>query len=264
MKTKIEWTDETWNPVTGCTKVSPGCEHCYAERIAERFRGVPGHPYENGFDLQLRPERLSEPSRWRKPRVVFVCSMADLFHQDVPDHYLTEVFVTMQKNRKHIFQVLTKRPHRMLKFLKDEWPWTVPENVWLGVSMEGSGYLWRADVLRLIPASIRFLSIEPLLSKIDDLDLKGIHWVIVGGESGPDARYMDATWPRAIRDQCAEAGVPFFFKQWGAYNEEGFRVGKKAASNVLDGRQHLAVPSVDSVAIWPRLRPDLPRPNIHD
>jgi len=220
---KIEWTDQTWNPVTGCTKVSAGCKNCYAERLSERFRGVPGHPYEQGFDLKLWPERLDQPLRWRKPRRVFVNSMSDLFHEDVPDSYIGSVFETMYNAPRHTFQVLTKRPGRMAEFVGGvrrkvfgDW-WPLP-NVWLGTSVENQATAdERIPHLLATPAAVRFLSCEPLL---DPLQLagwlpagEGIDWVIVGGESGPRARPMELAWVRAIRDQCAAASVPFFMKQ---------------------------------------------------
>lgn len=246
-RSKIEWTDATWNPVTGCTKVSPGCAHCYAETFAERFRGIPGHPYEQGFDLRLWPERLALPLTWRQPRFIFVNSMSDLFHKDVPDDFILRVFMVMRQASQHIFQVLTKRPERMLEwsmkhitstaFLNGRRPhW--PDNVWAGVSVETQPYVWRIRLLQKVPARIRFLSLEPLLGPIDLTSslLRGIDWVIVGGESGPGARRMQAAWARAIRRQCRKCGVSFFFKQWGAYDDEGGLVGKKAAGRLLDGR----------------------------
>ena len=229
---KIEWTEATWNPVTGCTKVSPGCAHCYAETFAERFRGVPGHPYENGFDLTLRPERIRQPLLWKQQKTIFVNSMSDLFHEDVPDSFIREVFDTMLEADWHKFQVLTKRPARLLE-LVDTLPW--PDNVWMGVSVENQRWTSRIDLLRQIPARVKFLSCEPLLGPLS-LDLKGIDWVIVGGESGHRARPMQIDWARSIRDQCLEQGVPFFFKQWGAYDEAGIRRGKAASGRVLDNR----------------------------
>ena len=315
----IEWTDATWNPVTGCTKVSPGCDHCYAETFAERWRGTPGHPFENGFDVTLRPERIAQPLRWRKPRRVFVNSMSDLFHDDVPDDFIARVFGAMSAAPKHTFQILTKRHGRMRSLLSSEsfrpqvarWagmmcengdqmhdqamygPWPLP-NVWLGVSVEDQK---RADLripaLLGTPAAVRFLSCEPLLGPVDlaryltgdcpacgdditedpcglvhadmalDPSAAAISWVIVGGESGPGARPMDPAWARSLRDQCVAGGVPFFFKQWGAWGPTGRigigqaypgevligepvdehghrtemrRVGKKNAGRELDGR----------------------------
>src|SRR5215216_4228753 len=218
----IEWTETTWNPVTGCTKVSPGCDHCYAEVFAERWRGVPGHAYENGFDLQLRPERLELPLRWHRPRMIFVNSMSDLFHRDVPDDFIERVFRTMKQAHQHTFQVLTKRPQRAAR-LADRLHW--PPNVWLGTSIESAAYLWRADHLRRVGAALRFLSCEPLLGSLAGMDLAGVAWVIAGGESGPGFRPPQPDWFREIRDMCVAAGVPFFFKQWGGrYPKAGGRL----------------------------------------
>jgi protein gp37 len=227
----IEWTDATWNPVTGCTKVSPGCKHCYAERFAERFRGVPGHPFEQGFDLRLWPERLQLPLRWKHPRRVFVNSMSDLFHPGVPDHFVQTCFEVMARAHWHQFQVLTKRPERMAA-LAPGLPW--PPNVWAGTSVESQPYTRRIDHLRKVPACVRFLSCEPLLGPLQ-LDLQGIDWVIVGGESGPGARPMDRAWVVDIREQCERSGVAFFFKQWGG-------VHKGKTGRVLDGRTYDAMP----------------------
>ncbi len=227
---KIEWTEATWNPVTGCTRVSPGCAHCYALTFAERFRGVKGHPYENGFDLQLRPERLNQPLDWKKPKVIFVNSMSDLFHEDVPEDYIRQVFDVMEQAGWHTFQVLTKRSRRLAE-LAPRLVW--PDNVWMGVSVENQRWTSRIDDLRTVPAAIRFLSCEPLLGPLD-LDLRGIQWVIVGGESGHRARRMKPDWARGIRTQCTEMSVPFFFKQWGTFDEFGTRAGKKAAGRRLD------------------------------
>ncbi len=237
-RSSIEWTEATWNPVTGCKEVSPGCAHCYAKTFAERFRGVPGHPYENGFDLQLRPERLDQPLRWKKPRTIFVNSMSDLFHEDVPDDYIQEVFHVMESAEQHRFQVLTKRSER-LAALAPSLPW--PENVWMGVSVENQRFARRVDDLRAVPARVRFLSCEPLLGSLE-LNLKNIHWVIAGGESGPGARAMDPNWIRGIRDQCSKADVPFFFKQWGAHDCDGLRVGKRKAGRQLDGDLYEELP----------------------
>jgi protein gp37 len=237
-RSAIEWTEATWNPVTGCTKVSPGCAHCYAETFAERFRGVPGHPYERGFDLQLRPERLEQPLSWRQPRMIFVNSMSDLFHEEVPEEYIRDVFKVMRKAHWHTFQILTKRSERLAE-LAPKLPW--PDNVWMGVSVENQRWTPRIDALRTVKAKVRFLSCEPLLGPLK-LDLGGIHWVIVGGESGPRARRMNPDWARDIRQQCAAAGAAFFFKQWGAHNEAGERVGKGKAGRLLDGRLWGAMP----------------------
>jgi protein gp37 len=237
-RSSIEWTEATWNPVTGCTKVSPGCAHCYAETFAERFRGVPGHPYEHGFDLQPRPERLQQPLDWPQPRLIFVNSMSDLFHEDIPVSFIRSVFNVMRKAHWHTFQVLTKRSQRMLE-LAPHLRW--PDNVWMGVSVENQRWTHRIDDLRKVPAKVRFLSCEPLLGPLR-LDLRGIHWVIVGGESGQRARPMNAVWVRDIRGQCEEAGIAFFFKQWGAHSEAGAKIGKGRAGRVLDGRLWSAMP----------------------
>ena len=238
-RSQIEWTEATWNPVTGCTQVSPGCANCYAMRFAERFRGVPGHPYERGFDLQLRPERLDQPLRWKKPRTIFVNSMSDLFHPDVPDDYIQQVFAVMQQASQHRFQVLTKRSERLAE-LSPTLPW--PENIWMGVSVENQHWTSRIDDLRQTGAKIKFLSCEPLLGPLD-LDLDGIDWVIAGGESGPGARPMDGDWVRGVRDQCGETATAFFFKQWGAHRECGERVGKKRAGRMLDARTWDGMPN---------------------
>ncbi len=232
-QTRIEWTDATWNPIRGCTKISPGCAHCYAETFAERFRDVPGHPYEQGFDLRTVPGKLAEPLRWRTSRMVFVNSMSDLFHRDVTEDYIRQVVRMMMLADWHTYQVLTKRSERMRDLLQGPLR-TAAEapNIWWGVSVENRrDGLPRVDHLRESPAQTRFLSVEPLLEDLGRLDLSGIHWVILGGESGPGARPMRPEWVESIRDQCAQAGVPFFFKQWG-----GTRKGK--AGRVLDGRTH--------------------------
>ncbi len=231
LKSAIEWTDATWNPVSGCDKVSPGCAHCYAETFAERFRGVPGHHFEQGFDLRLWPERLALPLRWQQPLRVFVNSMSDLFHPQVPDAFVHQVFDVMREAKRHTFQVLTKRPERAMAMSKDI-EWTT--NVWLGVSIENQRFVSRADQLRATDAKLKFLSCEPLLGPLD-LDLSAIDWVIAGGESGHGARPVQADWIRGIRGQCLSAGVPFFFKQWGAFDIDGRKVGKKRAGRTLDG-----------------------------
>jgi protein gp37 len=222
----IEWTDATWNPVRGCTKISPGCARCYAETFAERFRGVPGHPFQQGFDLRLVPEALDLPLRWKRSRLVFVNSMSDLFHEGVPDAYVEKVFGVMRQASQHRFQVLTKRAERLESFTARHAP---SANVWLGVSVENANYAWRIEHLRRAPARVRFLSIEPLLGPMPDLDLAGIDWVIVGGESGGRSRPMDPEWVREIRDRCRALRVPFFFKQWGGFQ-------KKKNGRKLDGR----------------------------
>lgn len=224
-RTKIEWTQATWNPVRGCSKVSPGCKHCYAERFAERWRGIPGHPYEFGFDVRPVPDMLDQPLRWRRPRLVFVNSMSDLFHEKVSTAFIERVFGVMAACPHHTFQVLTKRAERLLR-LAPSLNW--PANIWQGVSIESQEYAARADLLRRVPARTRFLSVEPMLGPVK-LRLSGIHWVIAGGESGPGARRLDEEWVRSLRDQCLRAHVPFFFKQWGG-------VRKHVTGRELDGR----------------------------
>lgn len=216
-RSSIEWTDATWNPVRGCTKISPGCKHCYAERFAERFRGVPGHPFEQGFDIRLVPEKLEQPFRWRSPRRIFVNSMSDLFHDQVPTEYIARVGEIMRTAGWHTFQVLTKRHERLRSLLNGELDWMGSlRNVWWGVSVEDREYgLPRIDSLRSTKAHVRFLSIEPLLEDLGRINLSEINWVIVGGESGPCARLMEEAWVYGILNQCKAARVPFFFKQWG-------------------------------------------------
>jgi protein gp37 len=222
----IEWTEATWNPVTGCTKISPGCKFCYAERMAQRLQAMGQTRYRNAFHLTLQPDAIETPLRWKKPRVIFVNSMSDLFHKDVPFEYIKRCFDVMQQASQHTFQVLTKRPERVAELGQDlHWP----KNVWMGTSVENTDYLWRIDSLRAVPAKVRFLSVEPLLGPIPRLPLRDIHWVIVGGESGPGARPMKPDWVRGLRDQCVAAEVPFFFKQWGGTN-------KKRTGRALDGR----------------------------
>lgn len=237
-KTIIEWTQSTWNPVTGCTKVSAGCAHCYAEAFAERFRGVPGHPYQQGFDLKLWPERLELPLHWTRPRAIFVNSMSDLFHPQVPDAFITGVFQVIRAARQHTFQILTKRPERAAD-MSSVLPW--PENLWMGTTIEKQTYEDRIASLLRTGARIKFLSCEPLIGPLR-LNLSGIHWVIVGGESGPRARPMDPQWVRDVRAQCQDANVHFFFKQWGSHDESGRRVGKSRAGRSLDGRTWDATP----------------------
>lgn len=258
----IEWTDATWNPVRGCTKISPGCKHCYAETFAERFRGVPGHPYEQGFDLLLVPEKLAEPLRWSSSKTVFVNSMSDLFHDDVPDSYIEQVVRVMEMANWHTFQVLTKRASRLRSLLASKLSFAASlRHVWWGVSVEDRKYgVPRIRSLREAPAAVRFLSIEPLLEDMGEIDLTSIHWVIVGGESGAGARPMDVAWVRSLRRQCDDASVPFFFKQWGG-------VRKSESGRTLDGRtfddmpersMHIVRPKSDRLAMiseveqWPR------------
>ncbi|MBM4438150.1 MAG: phage Gp37/Gp68 family protein [Actinobacteria bacterium] len=225
-QSRIEWIDATWNPVTGCRKTSPGCDHCYAERLARRLQAMGNPRYVNGFSVTLHWDKLDEPLRWRAPRRIFVNSMSDLFHADVPLDFVKSVFETMVRAHWHTFQILTKRARRLPR-IAPALPW--PSNVWLGASVENAAYTWRIDCLRESPAAVRFLSLETLIGAVGELDLTGIHWVIVGGESGPAARPMSASWVREIRTQCQRADVAFFFKQWGGVN-------KKAAGRVLDGR----------------------------
>ena len=235
---KIEWTDATWNPVRGCTKVSPGCKHCYAERFAERFRGIEGHPFGQGFDLRLVPEKLGEPLRWSEPKMIFVNSMSDLFHPGVPDSFIEQVTKTMQVAKWHTYQVLTKRSERLRELLCGPLQDAAREpHIWWGVSVEDRKYgLPRIADLQAAPATIRFLSVEPLLEDLGALPLEGISWVIVGGESGPGARPMEEAWVLSILEQCEAAGVPFFFKQWGG-------VRKKAAGRKLRGLTHDGFPN---------------------
>ena len=222
----IEWTDATWNPVTGCTQVGPGCDNCYALRFAERWRGIPGHPYEQGFDLKLWPERLTVPLQWRRPRRIFVNSMSDLFHKDISDEYIRQVFDVMGRADWHVFQVLTKRSSRLAS-LGQTLPWR--PNIWAGVSVELDRMVGRVDHLRNTPAHVRFISAEPLLGPLPSLDLTGIHWVITGGESGPGARPCNPDWVRGLRDHSLETGTAFFHKQWGGRTP-------KVGGRILDGR----------------------------
>jgi len=246
-KSTIEWTDATWNPVTGCTKVSPGCKNCYAETFAERFRGVPGHPYEQGFDLRLWPDRLELPLKWKAPRRIFVNSMSDLFHKDVPDEFVFKVFDTMRRANWHSYQLLTKRPDRMLEFVsKRLGGWgslrkSIP-HIWLGASVESQDYMSRAKLVARLKVRVRFLSCEPLLGPLDLSGVLGprkVNWVIVGGESGPGSRPMDRAWVESIRAQCKAARVPFFFKQWGGTN-------KKKAGRLLRGRTWDGFPPIEA------------------
>lgn len=238
-KSKIEWTDATWNPVRGCTKVSPGCANCYAETFAERFRGVPKHPYERGFDLRLVPEKLTEPLTWARPCMVFVNSMSDLFHHDVPDEYIDSVIKVMCTANWHIYQVLTKRSERLRDLLQSKFRnAALAQHIWWGVSVEDRRYgSPRIKHLRETRAVTKFLSIEPLLEDLGEIDLRGISWVIVGGESGPKARPMKRQWVVDIRAQCRLARIPFFFKQWGG-------VRKKLAGRELDGKTYDEFPAV--------------------
>ena len=233
----IEWTEATWNPVTGCDKVSPGCAHCYAETFAERWRGVAGHPYEQGFDLRFWPERLDQPLKWRRPRMIFVNSMSDLFHERIPASFIAQVFATMTEASQHTFQILTKR-HERLAELASRLDW--PENVWMGVSIENRRFVHRADYLREVPAAVRFISAEPLLGPLEGLRLDQIDWLIAGGESGPGHRRVKEEWLMDLRDRCQAEGVAFFFKQWGGRTP-------KAGGRELDGQEWNEMPVSDAV-----------------
>lgn len=242
----IEWTEMTWNPVTGCSKVSEGCRHCYAERMARRLEAMGNSRYANGFDVTLHEDLVDLPRKLRRPRVIFVNSMSDLFHEKVPFQFIEKIFATMAACRQHTFQVLTKRSDRLREFAP-LLPW--PENIWMGVSVEDDRVLRRIDDLRKVPAKVRFLSCEPLIGPLDDLPLKGISWVIVGGESGPGARAMSKEWAESIRQQCQAARVPFFFKQWGG-------VRKHKAGRELNGRTYDDMPALAHQS--PNRRNDFP------
>jgi protein gp37 len=239
----IEWTDATWNPVRGCTKVSPGCKHCYAKTFADRFRGVAGHAYEQGFTLRLVPEKLAEPLRWASPKMVFVNSMSDLFHKDVPDAYIVKVVEVMATADWHVFQVLTKRSDRLRNLLTGPLrKYAALPHIWWGVSVENRKHgLPRIADLQSSPAKVRFLSVEPLLEDLGSVNLKGISWVIVGGESGSGARPLEASWVRSIQLRCSSQGVAFFFKQWGGTN-------KKKAGRKLDGKTYDEFPRIQREA----------------
>lgn len=242
-KTNIEWTDATWNPVTGCTKVSSGCDNCYAERFAERFRGVLGHPFENGFDIQLRDNRLQQPLNWKTPKKIFVNSMSDLFHKEVPEYYIDKVFDIMEQANWHIFQLLTKRSSLMRNYINERYKNSiVPEHIWCGVSVEDSKSSVRIRHLQESKVAIRFISMEPLIDSVGDCNLNGIAWVIVGGESGPHSREIKEEWILEIQDMCKKYGTAFFFKQWG---------GCKPKSNgrLLRGKEYNDMPSVSNMLI---------------
>jgi len=226
--TLIEWTEATWNPITGCTKISRGCQHCYAERMAYRLAGRYGYPADEPFKITLHPQRLGQPLKWKKPHVIFVCSMSDLFHKDVPDSFIFEILNVIRQAPQHIFQILTKRSARMLKISQQIGEWL--PNVWLGITVEAEEYKKRIDNLRKINCSVRFISCEPLLEDLGEINFDGIDWVIVGGESGPKSRIMRTKWAVNIRDQCLHHNVAYFFKQWGGMN-------KKAAGRRLEGKE---------------------------
>jgi protein gp37 len=244
----IEWTDATWNPVTGCTKISAGCDNCYAARFSERFRGVRGHPFEMGFDLTLRPERLRQPLEWKRPRMIFVNSMSDLFHKDIPKAHIEAVFDTMERADWHVYQVLTKRSSLMQKFVNDRYrDRKAPRHIWFGVSLENAQAASRIAHLQKANAAVRFLSVEPLIAAIGRLDLHGVDWVIVGGESGPHARPMNPAWAIDVRNQCVAARVAFFFKQWGGRSP-------KTGGRMLEGREWNQFPKTLAA---PQPRPEL-------
>lgn len=231
--TKIEWTDKTWNPVTGCTKVSPGCAHCYAEMMAHRLQAMGVEKYENGFNVTIHEDVLNEPLKWKSPHTIFVCSMADLFHDNVPFSFIDMVMDTIRQSEHHRYQILTKRAGRMYKYFNDR---DIPSNVWLGVTVEAQSELSRIESLRRLQATIRFLSCEPLIEDLGDIDLTDIDWVIVGGESGHKARPMQPEWVRSIYQQAEEQGTAFFFKQWGTWGADGVKRNKKANGKILDGQ----------------------------
>jgi len=238
-RSAIEWTEATWNPVTGCSKVSPGCAHCYAETFAERWRGVPDHPYEQGFDLRLWPQRLEQPLRWRRPRTIFVNSMSDLFHEDIPIEFLRRIFEVMVAAEQHTFQILTKREARLAE-LAPTLPWS--PNIWMGVTIENRRFVHRADALRQVDSCVHFISAEPLLGPLEGIDLSGIDWVIAGGESGARFRPVKIQWLRDLRDRCAVEGVPYFFKQWGGRRP-------KSGGRMLDGRVWDEMPEGRALAL---------------
>jgi protein gp37 len=237
--TQIEWTDSTWNPVTGCSKITAGCDFCYAERFSERFRGVHGHPFERGFDLTLRPARLTQPLQWREPRRIFVNSMSDLFHKEVPLRFIDSVFDTMEQADWHTYQVLTKRSSLLVRYLRRRYGDAfAPPHIWLGVSVENEDNAVRLKHLKSAQASVKFVSFEPLIGPIGPVDLKGIDWAIVGGESGPHARPMAEAWALEIRDHCMKDGVAFFFKQWGG-------IRPKSGGRKLRGREWNEYPRIE-------------------
>ena len=234
---KIEWTESTWNPVTGCTKISDGCANCYAQRLALRLKEMGQKKYVHGFNVTLHPETLNEPLKWKKPRMVFVCSMSDLFHNDISDDFIFKVFEIMNKATHHIFQVLTKRPQRLFK-MKNDINWT--DNIWIGTTVESEKYAYRVKYLRVVPASVKFLSLEPLLSPVNNMRLEEIDWVIVGGESGPVSRIVKKEWITDIKNKCRENNIPFFFKQWGGVN-------RKKTGSLLDGELWKQMPEATPV-----------------
>lgn len=238
-KSKIEWTESTWNPVSGCSKITKGCDNCYAERMAIRLKAMGTRGYENGFEVTLHPDSLEKPLKMKKPQVIFVNSMSDIFHEKIPDEYIMKIFDVMNRAHWHTFQVLTKRPKR-LKKIADKLNWT--DNIWMGVTVEANEYVDRVDYLRNCPAKIKFLSLEPLLDYVDKLDYTDVDWVIAGGESGYGARVMKKEWVLEIRDRCEKENVPFFFKQWGGVN-------KKKAGRLLDGKIYDDMPEAFPIGL---------------
>lgn len=234
-RSKIEWTESTWNPVTGCTKISKGCENCYAERMSKRLAGRYGYSKENPFQVTLHPNRLSQPLKWKGNHIIFVCSMGDIFHKDVPDDYIFEILDVIKKSPNHTYQILTKRADRMLEISEKIGKW--PNNVWTGVTVESKSCIKRIDMLKQVKSTVRFLSCEPLLNDLGSLDLERINWVIVGGESGFKARPMSAKWATNLRDQCLKFDIPYFFKQWGG-------VSKKKTGRMLEGQEWNQMPNV--------------------
>lgn len=243
--TKIEWTEASWNPVTGCTKISAGCKNCYAERMAKRLKAMGQPNYRNGFKVTCHPHVLDLPVQWKKPRTIFVNSMSDLFHEDVPPVFVEKIFAIMNRARRHTFQVLTKRPERMTE-LMTHFDWS--SNIWMGVTVESGDYMDRIDLLRTVPAAVRFLSIEPMLGPMPDLNLEKIDWVIVGGESGPGARLMKKEWVLQIRDLCISSGVPFFFKQWGGVQKK--KAGRILERKTWDQMPMPATPKFSTASRW--------------
>lgn len=246
MSTKIEWTDKTWNPITGCTKYSQGCLHCYAETMSRRLRGMGVEKYRNEFALTLHEKSLEEPLRWRKPHNIFVCSMSDLFHKDVPYEFIDRVFEIIKQTPQHRYQVLTKRAERMAEYFSFH---EVPKNVWLGVTVEKAEYKHRIDLLREIPATIHFLSCEPLLGSLGNLNLSNIEWVIVGGESGASARPMSEAWVLEIKEQVVAQGSAFFFKQWGTWGRDGIKRSKYANGKLLQGKVIQEMPLIKELQL---------------
>lgn len=230
----IEWTEQTWNPTTGCTKISPGCLNCYAEVMAKRLQAMGTHGYENGFKLSLMPTRLNQPILRKKPTMYFVNSMSDIFHEDIPDNYLDDIFNVISTTQQHTYQILTKRANRMLEYLQNK---SIPQNIWLGVTVENIEHgIPRIQLLRSLDARVRFLSCEPLLEDLGSLDLSDIHWVITGGESGAKARPMNKHWAISLRNECEKQNVAFFFKQWGMWGSDGKKRAKKANGRLLNGK----------------------------